>query len=364
VAETSNISKIAEILANDLFSRFLWYESGGWNQNWACVRDDHVTPKKKKKKQNDPPKGDGGFQTRRTEGNPHGTDDNEAQVQKVLTHPSDVVFYYDEPYSLTRTYINTDLKSYKKGSITARVIAAAVQNLALTLECAEVSDEWREKFVHEKKPFRIVGLLFIYNHDGEYDAGFDDLLANVNHGTLRIPTNSRIVVLGPRDIRWLDNVRYDIVSLRGMERLPHEDHCSYVYPDLVRKKKLQLSARAATLEMLTGPWIILSYRKETIDPAGYVIYFRGLGKHTEEFLYLLDHLQHYQMVKPGLRISVRAFDADPNAPALFKRAVDEYIENYEGDYSELAALLRSIEYEIIPQVKSQFSLVKIGMTRG
>jgi hypothetical protein len=45
VAETSNISKIAEILANDLFARFLWHDTGGWNQNWSCVRDDHKVKK-------------------------------------------------------------------------------------------------------------------------------------------------------------------------------------------------------------------------------------------------------------------------------------------------------------------------------
>jgi hypothetical protein len=116
--------------------------------------------------------------------------------------------------------------------------------------------------------------------------------------------------------------------------------------------------------LLTGPWIILSYREENVNPAGYVVYFRGLGKYTEEFLYLLDHLLHYQMVKPGIKISVRAVEADPNAPAYFKRAVDEYVENYDGDNSELAVLLRTIDYELVSQIKSQFSLVKIGMTRG
>jgi hypothetical protein len=146
-----------------------------------------------------------------------------SDVHKIASHPSDVVFYYDEPYSVNRTYVNTDLKSYKRGSITARAIGSAIQNLALTLECAELSDEWREKFVHDDKSYKIIGLLFIYNHDGDYDLGFDEIIAKVNHENLNIPRNSRIFVLGPRDIRWLDNVRLDIISLRGLNRLPHED---------------------------------------------------------------------------------------------------------------------------------------------
>ena len=363
MAETSNISQIAEILANDLFSRFLWYETGGWNQNWACVREDHVLPSKKKRKA-ESQRNLANLPYEEDDDAPETSDEAEAGSHKITSHPSDVVFYYDEPYSVQRTYINTDLKSYKKGSITPKAVASAVQNLARSLECAELSLEWREKFVHEDKSYRIIGLLFIYNHDGEYDLGFDETLAKVNQESLSIPRNSRIFVLGPRDIRWLDNVRYDIVSLRGTQRLPHEDKCSFFYPDLVRKKKVQTSARAATLEVLTGPWIILTYRTDNLDPAGYVIYFRGLGKYTEEFLYLLDHLLHYQMVKPGVKISVRAFQAHENAPAHFKRAVDEYIENYEGDSSDLAALLRAIDYDLVPQVRSQFSQVKIGMKHG
>jgi hypothetical protein len=49
VAETSKISKIVEILANDLFAQFLWPDTGGWNQNWSCVRDDHTVKKRRSK---------------------------------------------------------------------------------------------------------------------------------------------------------------------------------------------------------------------------------------------------------------------------------------------------------------------------
>lgn len=364
MAETGNVSKIAEILANDLFSRFLWNDTGGWNQNWKCVKEDHVVEKRIRKKKSDA-------------GNPGSTDNVDGDASndskqpedavkeaKLLTHPSDVVFYYDEPYSLYRTYVNADLKSYKKGSITSHAIAGAIRNLALALECAELSDEWREKFVHDEKSYRIVGLLFIYNHDGEYDGGFDGVLAKVNQEKLKIPRGSRIFVLGPRDIRWLNNVRLDLMMLYSKHVVPHQDHWLFHYPDLVRRKKVQVAARAATLEMLTGPWIIMSYSANGTEPPGYIVYFRGLGRHAEEFLYLLDHLMHYQMVKQGIAIRLRMLDADSNAEAHFKRAVDEYIENYNGEGSDLAVLLRKISFEIMPQIQSQFSLVSIGMKHG
>jgi hypothetical protein len=360
VAETSNISRIAEILANDLFARFLWNDTGGWNQNWACIRSDHVVEKRIRKKKSD----DRADSTANNGESVSGTSLDAVEPKRILTHPSDVVFYYDEPYSLSRTYVNTDLKSYKKGSITSSAVATAIQNLALTLECAELSEEWQEKFVHEQKSFRIVGLLFIYNHDGEYDGDFDGIRAKVNQEKLKIPRNSRIFVLGPHDIRWLDNVRIDMQMLFSRHLLPHEDHLSFFYPDLVRRKKIQVLARAATLEMLTGPWIILSYPVHGTNPAGYVVYFKGLGKYAEEFLYLLDHLMHYQMVKQGIAIRIRGLNADDNAPAHFKRAVDEYIENYHGEDSDFATLLRAVDFDIMPQIKSQFSEVKIGMARG
>jgi hypothetical protein len=365
VGETSNVSKIAEILANDLFSRFLWNETGGWNQNWNCVKGDHVVEKRIRKKKSDAgnPGTTANIEESGSVSNGSKTADDTVKV-KILTHPSDVVFYYDEPYSSHRTYVNTDLKSYKKGSITSSAIVAAIQSLALTLECAELSEEWKEKFVHEEKTYRIVGLLFIYNHDGEYDSGFDDLLAKVNQEKLKIPRDSRIFVLGPRDIRWLDNVRLDMQMLYSNELLPHQDRWSFYYPDLVRRKKIQVAARAATLEMLTGPWIILSYPANGANMPGYMVYFRGLGKYAEEFLYLLDHLMHYQMVKEGIAISIRTFDADENAPAHFKRAVDEYIDNYDGQGSDFATLLRKISFDLMPQIKSQFSQEYIGMKRG
>jgi hypothetical protein len=50
VAETDNIAKIAELFAQKLFGRFIWFDTGGWNQNWKCVKDDHVSKKRVKKK--------------------------------------------------------------------------------------------------------------------------------------------------------------------------------------------------------------------------------------------------------------------------------------------------------------------------
>nr|WP_315206710.1 hypothetical protein [uncultured Albidiferax sp.] len=79
MAETANIAAIAEKLSGELFAEFFWKRTGPMNENWACAKPDH---------------------------------------HNVKTHPSDVVFYYDEPYAKQRIYVNCDLKSYAKSSIT------------------------------------------------------------------------------------------------------------------------------------------------------------------------------------------------------------------------------------------------------
>ena len=325
MAETENIARLAEIVSNDLFARFFWGRTGSWNQNWACENEAHK-PRK--------------------------------------THPSDVVFYYDEPYALSRIYLNCDLKSYASRTINAGVIQSALEDLAQTLTCMETSETWQQMYVHEGSSPFMCGLLFIYNHDGDYDRNFDHLLTSVKYDEIQIPRGSQIIVLGPQQIRWLDNVRYEMVYMRGNGELPGEQFCRFEYPHLVRKKKVQIEkAKAATVDMLTGPWVTLGYDAVNDQPPGILIFYRGKGASAEEFLYLIDYLMHYQMVKPGLRLRVRTLDPDANAAAHFERAIVECTEKYQGG-TEIADLLRNIEYKQIAHVHRSFSQIEVGMEHG
>jgi len=320
--ETTNIARMAEILSDDVFSRFLWSRTGPLNQNWPCETEAHAP---------------------RT------------------SHPSDVVFYYDEPYTLRRTYVNCDLKSYAKASISASAVLAALENLAQSLSCIEISSEWRNMYIHDGCTPSICGLLFIYNHDGDYDSDFDKILAQVKHEKIRVPRGSQIALFGPQQIRWLDNVRYEIIHMRGISELPPEAQCRFQYPHQVRKKKVQVEkARAASLEMLAGPWITLAYDSYDGRRPGIVVFYGQSGESTEEFLYLIDYLMHYQMVKPGVDIRIRTLEPDGNSAAHFERAIDEYRDNFQGG-DEIAGLLSSIDYRQLHQVHRSFSQVEIGM---
>ena len=74
--------------------------------------------------------------------------------------------------------------------------------------------------MHQNVSPEICALLFVYNHDGDYDSDFQRLVSAVDYQSLEVPPGSKLFVLGPKDIFWLNNVRYDIVYMRGNGELP------------------------------------------------------------------------------------------------------------------------------------------------
>lgn len=212
MAETINIAKMAEKISKGIFNEFLWGRMKHTNINWPCENK---------------------------------------EKHELKSHPSDVVFWYDDPYSQSRTYVNCDLKSYAKGSINAGAIREAIESLAKALTCAEVSKEFNDTYIHQDVSPNIQGMLFVYNHDKEYDKDFSKILDKVKGEDLDIPKGSKIVVFGPEDIFWLNNVHHEIIHLRGGSGLlPERDFCKFFYPPLIRRKNVQPDqAKAATLEM-------------------------------------------------------------------------------------------------------------------
>lgn len=329
MAETSKIAQMAVKLSDEVFSEFFWTKVGPEDFNWPC--EDHEA---------------------------HG----------VETHPADVVFYYDEPYSLRRTFVHCDLKSYAKKTITAAAVHGAIESLAKQVACAEKSETWRNAYMHGNITPDICGMLFVYNHDGGYDKQISPHLSTIDKDKLALPAGSRIVVLAPQDVFWLDNVRYDIRQLRGAagaSALPAAQHCKYFYPQLDGRANLQPDkARAATLEMLTSPWIILEYKHgPNYQQRGFLVYYRRPGNTEEEFMYLLDYLRHYQVLDDATRIEVRSLDVEAAAVARFQKAQHRYVEVL-GDgaaATELAEKVMAIKYTKITQVVSDFSAIDLGM---
>lgn len=133
-------------------------------------------------------------------------------------------------------------------------------------------------------------MLFVYNHDNAYDKNFASLLASIDLSDVTIPKGSRLFVLGPEDIYWLNNVSYEVRQMRGDSEIPSKELCYFYHPQLARRKNVQVrEAKAATLEMLMGPWITLRYKNKT-GKDGVVLFYRGKGSKPDEFLQIIDHL--------------------------------------------------------------------------
>ena len=324
MAETINISKMAEKVSDEIFSVFKWRKSNGpTNANWDCKVKEH--------------------------GN--------------KTHPTDLVMYYDEPYANGKTYVQFDLKSFGKKSIKFEKVNIAMEALAKSLRCIELSLEWQKRYVNTDGNYGSVGLLFVYNHDTEYEGNFDEMVGKVLQKDLDIPSNSRIFVIGPRSVLQLHDIATDIKLMRADGNLPKHEDVWFFYPGLSRKVNLNPTSRdqAATLEMLVGPWITLRY-ENSINPKdrGILIYYRERANSKEEFLYLLDYMQHYQMFTLGGNITIKFTEYGPTTFSMFQNAIDHYVRERGGD-KHLEQCLKSIQVSEVNRRLVRFSEENIGM---
>ena len=154
-----------------------------------------------------------------------------------------------------------------------------------------------ENFFYQRgTAFQSVGLLFVYNHDGDYDKSFKNILDQVASDSHNFRSGNRIYVFGPKDVCYLKTIANDIKVLRGTEGddgnnlLPQQKDCSFFYPDLYRHKAVRSWAHPATLETLSGPWQILKYRHQQSSTTGYIVYYRRKGTSIDEL---------YPLQKPG-----------------------------------------------------------------
>lgn len=181
MGETSNISLMANKLSKELFSVFGWKQEGLQDSQIGCDKTD---------------------------------------VHKVKTHPSDVVYWYEDPYHERRIYVNTDLKSYARESIKPDQVRKALRSLGMAVDCANNSKQYEEKYIHTDSAYQVIGLLFLFNHDGDFDSDFSKLIENINPSSLRIPEGRVVTLFGPDRIALLASVSGDILRMRGSGELP------------------------------------------------------------------------------------------------------------------------------------------------
>ena len=351
MSETVNIGEIANRISEEIFKFFGWQVHEKHDENFSCSNPQHTI----KQKVSQPSLAALSKKTTtKTPAKP-------VEPKQKKTHPGDVVFNYIDPYLKARIYLHTDLKSYAKESISVTKLRTAFESLAMTVDCARQSAEWRAKYsVPADEKFYVRGLLFVHNHDGKFHEKFDKVVESTNLGTIPIAANVYIHFLGPHDIARLYTIANDIVRLKYQKTLPEE--YSFYHPDLVLwHRKGDVFAQPATIENLTAPYFIIVYEQEEKSPPGYLVYYNRQGNSVEEFQYFLDSLSRYQMLEQGKLIRIRMVSKhlDENWHSNFKSAKEKYAKDWGFDKSRIK-VLDAIGINTVTSVASAWSAPDFG----
>jgi hypothetical protein len=324
MAETAEIAKMADKVSKDIFNIFGWQRRPHQDLNFPCTVEEH----------------------------------------KRKTHPADVVFSYCSPTEQNKIFLNVDLKSYASNSIASGQISTAINNLITTVDCANASSVWRERYGGSDLNYDVHALLFVYNHDGKFDKGWANLVTDARVFLSKIKKNNRIYVLGPPDIEYLVNIADDIVRQRGGQdkELPDAEFCNFFYPDMVIQRVGRCHNESATLEVLTSPWQILCYSKagKNKNQSGTYCYYRGTGNTVDEFKFLIDYLFRFQLVADDHIISIRMPFAVADASARFETAKEQYCKDHHN-LSEFKQRLDRISFYHIARVRDHFDETQLGM---
>lgn len=316
MSEVNNIGTMAEMLSNKIFKNFGWEKTGGWNFNWSCEKI------------------------------------KEHEKEKVKTHPADVVFHYADPYSTRNIYLHTDLKSYGHSTIDSMTLEPILKSLGQQIECADISQDWKDKFLIKNKSYEIQGLLFIYNHDKDAEYNFTSKLSNLNIKNFSIPQNKRIHILTPKDIGWITDVSNQISLLKADNEIKNDFSFHYSQRTF---KAIDQFQRIATIELLKSNFIILkSSKRSKIDDLK--IFYRGLGETENEFQYFLDYLRHNKFLD-FTENSIKVYfyhECHKNASLNLSNSKVNYIKNFLNKESEFSAdiqtCIENIEIEGLPHI--------------
>lgn len=329
MGETSNIAEIPQKLTRDIFRHFLWGVHPKRDENFKCNNPAHLSDGKK--------------------------------PAPKKTHPGDAVFYYADPYLGKTVYLHADLKSYGKKSINETKIRGALRSLCMTVECAQGSSEWRSTYsVLDDEAHEVRGLLLVHNHDLQFQEEFSKLLGKIDLAALPLPAEAVIHYLGPEDIQRLFSIAHDICALIYDGWLSSE--YGFFYPDLVMVHRRGIGlAQAATIESLTGPYLIIRNEGASNAGSGYVIYYNRPVNSADELEYFLDCLSRYQMLVAGetIKIRVTSQDGAQNIKSIFDSAKQRYARVWGYDPARIQ-VLQKIEIERITAFTSSYNPGDMG----
>lgn len=298
MAETKNIDEMAKIISDKIFLEMKWKANETYTDiNWDCCSKHH----------------DG------------------------KTHPSDVVFSYIEPYSELKQYIQTDLKSYKKDTISPAKIGNALISLGKQVVCARKSPEWAGNYREGESQYGLHGMLFIYNNDDEYDKNLLNSISSKAGYNFELPQESTLNIFTPQLIRFLMTVVENIKERRVIEnyesevkklqKIPSYPNCGFYYPDKHNKCASNEIGHAASIEMITSGMLLFEYVCPTDKKRVLNIYWDEKVSSEGYFVYLFEYIFNYQMLNLFERIYVIT-PFSQGALKYFDRATSVYKSRY------------------------------------
>lgn len=321
MGETANKSQIAEQAFREIFRVFGWAKVGPYDEEWECLtKHKDAAPK-------------------------HGK------------HPTDAVYRYLDPYLPTTTHVNVDFKSYSKTTLEKASLAGALRSLANTVECANKSTEYRQRYCADD-PGEIIGMLFVFNHDNQYDPSrFADVVAGVPADAFDVAKNRRLAIVGPAEIAYLAAVATDIERLQGSDSLRSHSR-KFVLPNLIDRPARTDSA--LSVEVLLGPWQLVRFSgvRDGRPHAEMELYYRAAGT-LRQFEYIFDFLFRYQLLEDVDGVNIRLPEANEAAVQL-EHAKASFVARYYN-LKEIADKLKKVQCAPLARVYQNFSSMKIGM---
>ncbi|MDC3378781.1 hypothetical protein OAX78_00680 [Planctomycetota bacterium] len=316
MSETAEIAKIAELAASNLFEVVGWEQEGGINQDWAC--SNKVKHDRKGKR---------------------------------ATHPTDAVYRYFDPYRGELVYWVVDFKSYAIGSIKKDTLAPALRSMVHTVECANSGPHWSKKYAITEATYRVDGMVFLYNHDGKLEETFPEEVPSYIPEDLHPTTDDqRVVLLGPRRLRYLLSVANDIE--RGARKGKLLEDFQFFYPDNQMHRPTRTQGTTATLEALLGPFVFLACRD-----GSHVVYYDGPGNHTDEFKLIFDMLFRLGLMKAPVQIRMgRAADV---AHEIFPQSRNAFAAEFQQ--SGIVKRMAGVTMKPVLKVVEDFANIKVGM---
>ncbi|MFC7420440.1 hypothetical protein ACFQNF_11220 [Iodobacter arcticus] len=317
MSETINTSEMARVIFKEVFRHLNWKKFGPEDVPWSCVNPAH----------------------------------NKRQ------HPTDSVFYYDNPFTNKKVFFNVDLKSYAANTIAKLPIQGAVKSLYIATQCATMSEEWKQIFLQGFSDVEEVnGLLFVYNHDNSCIKDMNEYLADLakNDAYFTFKGKQKVYVIGHDDVAYLVNVTNDLKGLKGDQEVPLDTtESGFFYPSY-SGGRMQISDwdTPAVIESILGSWLLYRYKKD--NGFSIIAYYKGRGDDYREFIYLIDMVTVFQLIKTSLCIDIRAPNLSRMAPSSLEAAFEIYSKESLNPEKSKNLLSSKIKLTTIPTVKYGF----------